>query len=124
MAEAPITDERHDDEEDQSQRRDDDGADEFRAAGEVFQELEKEKEIPFGPSGRERFGGIGRSAEFGPERSAGIAQAWKENEEQNCREDCHASNRIFEHLIGPELCVGFAQRFFRSDAMTTEQINM
>ena len=77
--------------------RNDDRADHLGARGEVLQPLEEEHEVPFGSRGRERFAGVGGSAQGCASRA--------DHQIEHGRHDGQARHRVAQRLIGPEHAV-------------------
>lgn len=116
VAEFPLADVGHDEHEGDGESGKDDGAEDFRFAGEIFQELKEEEEVTLGARGGKLRTGVGGGAEFGPVREQG--------QDDDGEKDTEAGDGVGEDLVGPEGGVGFFERLFGFDAVAAEEINV
>ena len=116
VAQLPLAEVGHQEHEAHRRTGQDDGPDDFGFAGEVFQQLEEEEEIPLGPRGGELRGRIRRRSQ--------LRAARDEGEHHHGEEHAEARDGVGEHLVRPELGVGFLQRLLGVEAVAAEEVNV
>src|ERR1043166_3818491 len=129
MAQSPITNERHREENDENKRGNDNRANEFTVMTENFhkptrlKELKQKEEIPLRPRCRVRLSRISGRAEVRT-RFAVAEQTRFRSEEQHHGHDGKARDDILQYLVWPERAVRSSLWLGRRQSVFAEKINV